>query len=34
MREVETGKPPLTWNAYQQALAAGETPKIEPPRHV
>jgi dihydropyrimidine dehydrogenase (NAD+) subunit PreA len=34
MKEVETGKPPLTWNEYQALLAAGKVAKIEPPEHV
>jgi dihydropyrimidine dehydrogenase (NAD+) subunit PreA len=34
MREVETGKPPLTWNEYQALLAQGKIQKIRPPQHV
>ena len=34
MKEVETGKPPMSWNAYQALLSAGKTEKIEPPEHV
>jgi dihydropyrimidine dehydrogenase (NAD+) subunit PreA len=34
MVEVETGKPPMTWNDYQAQLASGRMEKIEPPRHV
>jgi dihydropyrimidine dehydrogenase (NAD+) subunit PreA len=34
MREVETGKPSMTWNEYQAKLAAGEVEKIGPPEHV
>ena len=34
MKEVETGKPPMTWNQYQQLLAEGKVDKIQPPEHV
>jgi dihydropyrimidine dehydrogenase (NAD+) subunit PreA len=34
MKEVETGKPPLTWNQYQALLAEGKAEKIQPPEHV
>jgi dihydropyrimidine dehydrogenase (NAD+) subunit PreA len=34
MKEVETGKPPMTWNEYQRLLAEGKTEKIRPPEHV
>jgi dihydropyrimidine dehydrogenase (NAD+) subunit PreA len=34
MREVETGKPPMSWNQYQAMLAAGEIEPIKPPSHV
>jgi dihydropyrimidine dehydrogenase (NAD+) subunit PreA len=34
MKEVETGKPPMTWNEYQTRLAVGEVEKIQPPEHV
>jgi dihydropyrimidine dehydrogenase (NAD+) subunit PreA len=34
MREVETGKPPMTWNDYQDLLEAGKLEKIQPPEHV
>jgi dihydropyrimidine dehydrogenase (NAD+) subunit PreA len=34
MKEVDTGKPPLTWNEYQALLAAGRMEKIHPPEHV
>src|SRR5437667_5565622 len=34
MREVDTGKPPMTWNDYQKLLAAGKVEKIRPPEHV
>jgi dihydropyrimidine dehydrogenase (NAD+) subunit PreA len=34
MRAVETGKPPMTWNDYQDLLEAGKLEKIQPPEHV
>jgi dihydropyrimidine dehydrogenase (NAD+) subunit PreA len=34
MREVEAGKPPMTWNEYQALLATGKVEKIRPPEHV
>ena len=34
MKEVDTGKPVMTWNAYQARLAAGQVEKIRPPEHV
>src|SRR5207244_11128442 len=34
MKEVDTGKPPLSWNEYQTLLADGKTEKIRPPEHV
>jgi dihydropyrimidine dehydrogenase (NAD+) subunit PreA len=34
MHEVDTGKPPMSWNEYQAKLAAGATEKIAPPDHV
>jgi dihydropyrimidine dehydrogenase (NAD+) subunit PreA len=34
MREVDTGKPPMTWNEYQKLLADGKVDKIRPPEHV
>jgi dihydropyrimidine dehydrogenase (NAD+) subunit PreA len=34
MQEVDTGKPPMSWNEYQARLAAGEVEKIRPPEHV
>jgi dihydropyrimidine dehydrogenase (NAD+) subunit PreA len=34
MKEVDTGKPPLSWNEYQALLAAGKMEKIRPPEHV
>ncbi|HEV3162741.1 MAG TPA: 4Fe-4S dicluster-binding protein, partial [Isosphaeraceae bacterium] len=34
MREVDTGLPPMSWNAYQALLAEQKVAKIEPPDHV
>ncbi|HLJ95584.1 MAG TPA: NAD-dependent dihydropyrimidine dehydrogenase subunit PreA [Gemmataceae bacterium] len=34
MKEVDTGKPCMSWNAYQALLAEGKTEKIRPPEHV
>jgi dihydropyrimidine dehydrogenase (NAD+) subunit PreA len=34
MKEIDTGKPPMSWNEYQQLLAAGKIAKIQPPQHV
>ena len=34
MKEIDTGKPPMTWNDYQKLLAAGKIEKILPPEHV
>ena len=34
MKEVDTGKPPLSWNDYQALLAEGKMEKIRPPEHV
>ena len=34
MKEVDTGKPPMSWNEYQALLAQGKTVKIQPPKHV
>ena len=34
MKEVDTGKPPMTWNQYQKRLAEGTVEKIRPPEHV
>jgi dihydropyrimidine dehydrogenase (NAD+) subunit PreA len=34
MPEVDTGKPPMSWNEYQARLAAGEVDPIRPPEHV
>jgi dihydropyrimidine dehydrogenase (NAD+) subunit PreA len=33
MQDVDTGKPPMTWNQYQAWLAAGTVEKIQPPEH-
>jgi NAD-dependent dihydropyrimidine dehydrogenase PreA subunit len=34
MKEVETGKPRLSWNEYQALLSEGRMEKIPPPEHV
>lgn len=34
MKEMDTGKPPMSWNAYQALLAQGKVEKIQPPEHV
>jgi dihydropyrimidine dehydrogenase (NAD+) subunit PreA len=34
MKEVDTGKGPMTWNEYQGMLADGKVDKIRPPEHV
>jgi dihydropyrimidine dehydrogenase (NAD+) subunit PreA len=34
MREVDTGRPPMSWNEYQAKLARGEVEPILPPEHV
>ncbi|MBI3758191.1 MAG: NAD-dependent dihydropyrimidine dehydrogenase subunit PreA, partial [Deltaproteobacteria bacterium] len=34
MKEVDTGKPPMSWRQYQELLAAGKIQPIEPPKHV
>ena len=34
MRQMDTGKPPMTWNQYQALLADGRVEKIGPPTHV
>jgi dihydropyrimidine dehydrogenase (NAD+) subunit PreA len=34
MKEIDTGKPPMTWNQYQKLLAEGKVEKILPPAHV
>ena len=32
MDEIPTGRDPMSWNEYQQKLAAGEVEKIQPKR--
>ncbi len=34
MKEIDTGKPPMSWNEYQKLLAEGKVEKIQPPVHV
>jgi dihydropyrimidine dehydrogenase (NAD+) subunit PreA len=34
MKEVNTGKPPMSWRQYQEFLAAGQIAPIRPPEHV
>lgn len=34
MREIDTGKAPMSWKQYQELLAAGKIDKIQPPEHV
>jgi hypothetical protein len=34
MKEVETGKPSMTWRQYQELLAEGRIEPIKPPQHV
>jgi dihydropyrimidine dehydrogenase (NAD+) subunit PreA len=34
MKEVDTGKPVMTWNNYQELLKVGKVSKIQPPEHV
>lgn len=34
MKEIDTGKPVMSWNDYQSLLAAGKVQKIGPPEHV
>jgi len=34
MREMDTGRPPMSWNEYQAKLARGEIEPIRPPEHV
>jgi dihydropyrimidine dehydrogenase (NAD+) subunit PreA len=34
MKEVETGRPVMSWNDYQTQLSAGNMEKIRPPEHV
>ena len=33
MKEVDTGKPPMSWRQYQELLAAGRIEPIQPPQH-
>jgi dihydropyrimidine dehydrogenase (NAD+) subunit PreA len=33
MKEVDTGKPPMSWNEYQALLSEGKMEKIRPPEH-
>jgi dihydropyrimidine dehydrogenase (NAD+) subunit PreA len=33
MHEVDTGRPPMSWNEYQAKLARGEVTPIQPPPH-
>jgi dihydropyrimidine dehydrogenase (NAD+) subunit PreA len=34
MRQVDTGKSPMSWQQYQELLAAGAIKSIGPPEHV
>lgn len=34
MKEIDTGKPEMSWNTYQQWLAEGKVAPILPPEHV
>jgi len=34
LKEIDTGKPPMSWSDYQAKLAAGEVDAIKPPEHV
>jgi dihydropyrimidine dehydrogenase (NAD+) subunit PreA len=34
MKEIDTGRPPMSWNEYQRLLAEGKVEKIRPPEHV
>jgi dihydropyrimidine dehydrogenase (NAD+) subunit PreA len=34
MKEVDTGKPPMSWNEYQRLLGEGKVEKIRPPEHI
>jgi dihydropyrimidine dehydrogenase (NAD+) subunit PreA len=34
MREVDTGRPRMSWDDYQALLAAGKIAKLRPPEHV
>jgi dihydropyrimidine dehydrogenase (NAD+) subunit PreA len=33
MREVDTGRPPMSWDEYQRLLAEGKIEKLRPPEH-
>jgi hypothetical protein len=33
MREVDHGRPAMSWNEYQAQLSAGKIEKIHPPEH-
>jgi MinD superfamily P-loop ATPase len=33
MREVDTGRPCMSWNEYQALLSEGKVEKIRPPEH-
>ena len=33
MEQVDTGKEPMNWRQYQQALATGDMETIRPPHH-
>jgi dihydropyrimidine dehydrogenase (NAD+) subunit PreA len=34
MKEINTGKPVMSWNDYQAMLTSGKIDKIQPPEHV
>ena len=34
MRQIDTGKPKMSWRDYQKLLAEGKMEKIQPPQHV
>ncbi len=34
MLEMDTGRPPMSWNEYQAKLAVGEVQPIQPPEHL
>lgn len=34
MKEIDTGRPEMSWRQYQALLAAGKMKPIEPPKHV
>jgi len=34
MKEVDTGRPSMSWNDYQRLLGEGKVEKIQPPEHV